>query len=492
MKRVLSFFLSLILLLGGLSTAAFAAEQETGALLPELTPERDLAEFVLPDGVDVEELSYAIAEGLVLCEPIDLYEFRIPFSQELYQAIGNMIFYSLPEAFHVTEIGGSTMNGYFDQIKPNYNCNSEEYLEKYNACRVVTERLTADLVGNEELTDAEKALLLHDRLAVHCEYDTSLMAPNCHNMYGALVNGVAVCQGYAMAYMYLLREVDIPSSYVSSALLNHGWNLVEIDGKEYHVDVTWDDPAKDITGRVNHENFLLSGQGIIESGHHKNGYVDYDYSQSSKIFENAYWRSSQAEIQLVDGFLYYIDHEDEALKWAGDGRVLCSVEDTWKASASSSWPGNYARLGSDSRDPAGIYYTQTDGVYRYDLRKGTEEKIWAPDLSGGEYFAVYGFTYRDGTLICDVYNSPNFTAVAYGYRQTKDYTYSPPKVVTGDANGDSLVNFSDIQRIYQHLSAGNRLVGDALSAADANKDGTVSFSDIQRIYQHLSGGAPLK
>lgn len=61
----------------------------------------------------------------------------------------------------------------------------------------------------------------------------------------------------------------------------------------------------------------------------------------------------------------------------------------------------------------------------------------------------------------------------------------------GDANGDGTVNFSDIQRIYQHLSGGTKLQGDALTAADANRDSIVNFSDIQRIYQHLSGGTKL-
>ena len=43
------------------------------------------------------------------------------------------------------------------------------------------------------------------------------------------------------------------------------WNIVEIDGKYYHVDVTWDDPTWDVPGLVLHENFLCSTQEIVNS-----------------------------------------------------------------------------------------------------------------------------------------------------------------------------------------------------------------------------------
>ena len=31
------------------------------------------------------------------------------------------------------------------------------------------------------------------------------------------------------------------SRYCASDLMNHGWNIVTVDGVDYHVDVTWDD-----------------------------------------------------------------------------------------------------------------------------------------------------------------------------------------------------------------------------------------------------------
>lgn len=65
-----------------------------------------------------------------------------------------------------------------------------------------------------------------------------------HGFYGALVEGYAVCGGYSNAYKILGLMAGLDVRYVpgyTSARENHAWNLVKIDGKFYHTDVTWND-----------------------------------------------------------------------------------------------------------------------------------------------------------------------------------------------------------------------------------------------------------
>ncbi len=102
---------------------------------------------------------------------------------------------------------------------------------------------------NSSMTAFDRELYIHNYLVNNCKYDTSYKAENAHNMYGALVNGVAVCEGYAYAFQYLAREAGIQSIVVKGELDNgsstesHAWNMVELDGKYYHIDVTSDDPV---------------------------------------------------------------------------------------------------------------------------------------------------------------------------------------------------------------------------------------------------------
>lgn len=55
-----------------------------------------------------------------------------------------------------------------------------------------------------------------------------------------------VCDGYARAYKILMDKAGIPTDYVmgynrTTGVLEHAWNLVNLDGTWYHVDVTNDD-----------------------------------------------------------------------------------------------------------------------------------------------------------------------------------------------------------------------------------------------------------
>lgn len=59
-----------------------------------------------------------------------------------------------------------------------------------------------------------------------------------HSAYGALINGQATCQGYAMAFYRLLRELGIPNRIVMVEDVGaHTFNLVLLNGKYYYCDV---------------------------------------------------------------------------------------------------------------------------------------------------------------------------------------------------------------------------------------------------------------
>lgn len=96
----------------------------------------------------------------------------------------------------------------------------------------------------EDMNALDRELYIHDSLAERITY--VLDAAHAHDPYGALVEGEAVCEGYAEALQYLLQKVGIQSFLVlgESGGVGHAWNLVKIDGKYYYVDLTWNDGDK--------------------------------------------------------------------------------------------------------------------------------------------------------------------------------------------------------------------------------------------------------
>ena len=137
---------------------------------------------------------------------------------------------------------------------------------KAEAQRVVDQVVTGDM------SDYDIAKALHDYLVLNCKYDMRLysgdMPDVSYTANGALLEGTAVCAGYAKAYEALMDAAGIPCEYVSGyATGNHAWNVVEIDGEWYHVDTTWDDPTPDREGYVRYDYFLKSDDYMRQNLH---------------------------------------------------------------------------------------------------------------------------------------------------------------------------------------------------------------------------------
>ncbi|MBQ8288898.1 MAG: hypothetical protein IJX76_09075 [Clostridia bacterium] len=132
-------------------------------------------------------------------------------------------------------------------IRLNYTISGSQLAEARRDFEAVVQDYLSCL--NDSMTDFEKEVALHDRLAQSVTYTSTA---NAHNSYGALVEGEAVCEGYAEAFQYLLQRAGIQSFVVTGVYenpdtgrrVNHAWNLVRIGGKYYHTDVTWDDQEK--------------------------------------------------------------------------------------------------------------------------------------------------------------------------------------------------------------------------------------------------------
>ena len=116
------------------------------------------------------------------------------------------------------------------------------------------------------MSQYEKELALHDYIVRNAKYDyinyKKGTIPNVSfTAYGVLINGVGVCEGYSAAFYKLLTTAGIECKLITGVAGEpHAWNIVKIDGKYYHVDITFDDPV--INGgeieRVSHRYFNLS------------------------------------------------------------------------------------------------------------------------------------------------------------------------------------------------------------------------------------------
>lgn len=129
----------------------------------------------------------------------------------------------------------------------------EDSVALYERAQEILSEIITDDMGEYETVKA-----IHDYLVNHTKYVGN--AARKGQPFGPIVDGQAVCEGYAHAFQVLCEMCDIDCLYVSGIARGaHGWNKVKVDGVWYNVDVTWDDP---IGGSLRYDYFLISDRTL--------------------------------------------------------------------------------------------------------------------------------------------------------------------------------------------------------------------------------------
>lgn len=126
----------------------------------------------------------------------------------------------------------------------------------------------------ENMSDGDKIKAYHDYLINHAVYDEERAIQiekgndesfkyNSHKANGPLLEGEALCSGYSDAMKLYLDELKLPNYKISND--NHIWNLVYINGKWLHLDLTWDDPVtSDHSNLLLHKFFLVDTNTLLK------------------------------------------------------------------------------------------------------------------------------------------------------------------------------------------------------------------------------------
>lgn len=136
----------------------------------------------------------------------------------------------------------------------------EHFEEQMTAFNLATEEFLSDI--DTGISEYETVRQIHDKLIRQVTYDTpAAEGPDppvgqdlAHTAYGALVADsagnphYAVCDGYSLAFEYLVQQCGIEALFIGGNAGNtewdaglHAWNMVKLDGNWYEVDCTWDD-----------------------------------------------------------------------------------------------------------------------------------------------------------------------------------------------------------------------------------------------------------
>ena len=224
-------------------------------------------------------------------------------------ALRDKVMYDYPEIFYLDYSESRYWSN--GRLEFGYTDTKENIREKRNQLDSKVEDILSDLI-KPGMTEFQKEIAIHDYIVLNTRYDednynNNTIPKESYTSYGTLMNGVAVCQGYAETFKMLLRKVGIDSIIVSSPEMDHAWNIVNIDGEDYHVDVTWNDPVPDREGRTRYK-YLNATDSQMAKDH------SWNYSDYPSVTDSKYSYLWEIDSPIIDGvYKYYSNSEDDLI-----------------------------------------------------------------------------------------------------------------------------------------------------------------------------------
>lgn len=236
---------------------------------------------------------------------------------KLYTAV----LYDNPHIFWVEHDYEYVINEFSLKFTPNYRY---EEFEAQIISKQIEEKVNEIVnIADDFEDDYEKELYIHDYVCNNTVYDENV---DGDSVYDVLINGKAVCEGYSKAVQILLDALDIDNylvvgeSVYEGELGPHMWNVVTIDGLNYHLDSTWND--SDENNGVHYFYFNVTDEVIMEDHFSLSPSDNYCISEIANYYTY--------ENLIFDDFNGFYEHTNRSVNTLknGENEVVFVFENT--------------------------------------------------------------------------------------------------------------------------------------------------------------------
>lgn len=402
---------------------------------------------------------YVVSQLELFSTVVDISAYRL--NKDDAHGLINEYVHNVPSLFYVNSLVNIVFVGdIITELRFTFMDNAKEKKKEF---REMVAEITA--LGDRSWSEMETALFYHDYICKNFTYDTDY---KIYDPYNLLKEKKGVCQAYALLYMELLRHFGIETEYVSSDIMTHGWNVVKIDGKWYHVDVTWDDPLPDVPGSAHHSYFLLSDDAISRKGHRLWSFSGEEIRCTSKLYDDYLWEGVDTPFTELDGYWYYIDKNQNGTgifrtDFVSAPTFIKELDSKWNINGFLFWDGFYSGLGKINNK---LIYNSSDKIFAYDPVTKEEAVVYTNSSNK----QIYGCVINDNVITGVLKKSPNDTS--YDVK-----TISLAKA--GDVNSDAVINAKDYTLLIRYISSMSVSINEA--AADYNSDGYINKSDADSL-----------
>lgn len=324
--------MSLILLSSVLCPLVIYASTETGESSVPLLQENkyNQADFSIDD-IDVDASTMSAVQKIIYntlskvnTSVVTVSSYKL--SSREFEIIYVNVINDHPELFYVSGTFGYNHNEITDVVtafQAHYIMTKSEIAD----AKIIFENgvNTALAQVDDSMNDIQKALTIHDYICNLATYpDLGNEYTNDHDIYhsayGLFYDGNTVCAGYTLSYSVIMNALGIPCKYVSSREMAHAWNIIQINGNWYNVDITMDEinlvRGTNVLSTHLHNCFLKS-DNALKSAY---GFWHTDFNAPENItctdtsFDDYFWNDVNTNIYVVDGNYYYLDFNNSTKK----------------------------------------------------------------------------------------------------------------------------------------------------------------------------------
>lgn len=214
-------------------------------------------------------------------------EIKVKCKNKLVYEIYNMvlddnpdIFFVNPSSFKYSEIFKTTV------VIPEYVYTKEEVIKIKSQIDYNLSPILNELKNISSKLQQERYIHKYILSNIKYKYQTSTNDVRCHTIVGSFIDKEAVCDGISRAFKYLCDISKIPTNIVrgnakiqDSDYEAHAWNMIRIENKWYHIDVTWDLNMMGDKKYLRYDYFNVNDTDIKKD--HKN-YITYDKCNSTE------------------------------------------------------------------------------------------------------------------------------------------------------------------------------------------------------------------
>ncbi len=295
----------------------------------------------------------------------------------------------------------------------------EEYRlgETRRALQDNIERTANDCLGylTADMTALEISLTIYDYVitSMYYEYETDGVTPStatsAHNLIGFTEYGKGVCETYAKAFEYLQSLIGIETLTVSGvagvtldAASAHAWNIVNLDGVWYNVDLTWGD-QQDTDGYLHREWFASAATSFATTHAADVSTVAYNKNWQYALPELSNKAITPVRMQEGSGTAKTYMSIDAAFEDITDAAktytiTLCPSTSVTSAKSTKLYLNEYTFAGGDLPQADILFVGRTEQGRKVSLRAKSGITLWS-NIYLQEVDLTYPSLYRNGYSI---------------------------------------------------------------------------------------------